>query len=153
MESKFYQVTEFKLGLPAKGRLVCLDLGMKRIGVAVTDTLRIISTPYEILERKNIKKDINKVISILDEFNAVGLVVGYPLKLDNTPSNLCEIVESFVKKILQMKQLPVLLQDERMSSISASRVLSEYGISAQKRVKMEDKIAASFILQSVIDTI
>jgi putative Holliday junction resolvase len=144
-------IESFKNSLPAEGRLLAIDLGMKRIGTAITDTKRIISTPYEVIERVNIKKDINKIVHIINQQEIVGLVMGYPLKLDGTESSLCLTVSSFAKKLLFFKNLPILYQDERMSSVSAGRVMGEYGLSVNTKSKIEDKIAASFILQASLD--
>ena len=147
----YTNISEFKKQIPSYGRLIGLDVGTKRIGVAISDTHRIISSPLEIIERINIKKDINKLISVMRKHEVIGIIMGLPLKLDGNENDMCQMVKNLSSKLAKEVEIPIFLQDERMSTQSAERVLGEYSLSWLKKTKVEDKVAASFILQASID--
>jgi putative Holliday junction resolvase len=149
----YQNLAEFITSLPSNGRLIGLDIGTKKIGIALTDALKIISSPLEIVSRINLKKDVNKIISIITKHEVVGVVAGYPLRLDGREGDMCPMVNQFISKLSKESSLPIFMQDERMSTQSAERIMNEYSLSWLKKSQIEDKIAASFILQATIDQI
>lgn len=146
-------IPDFVQSLPAKGRLIAFDVGLKKIGVALSDHLRIIASPCEIYPRINIRKDINKALSYIRQHEGVGIILGLPLNLEGQEGEMGDEVKNFATKLAKESDIPLYLQDERFSTKQSAKIMSDYGLSWQKKAKVEDKIAASFILQSAIDQI
>ena len=119
--------------------------------MAISDPTRTISSPHDIYLRINLKKDVNKAISYIKAHDVVGVVIGLPLNLKGEDGDAAEVARTFAKKLSKECQRPVFLQDERFTSKQSQKVMGEYGISRAKKAAIEDKIAASFILQAVID--
>ncbi len=133
--------------LPIKGRLMAIDVGTKRIGIAVCDDRRVISTPKLILNRQGNQKDFTKIREFISENNIVGIVIGHPLQMDGSPQMMSEFAENFAKNFDEFleKKFPIFLFEERLSSFEAR----EYNLSplSRKKNKFVDDIAASVILQ------
>lgn len=132
-------------------RYIGLDVGSKRIGIAVSDPLGITAQGIETLNRTDLEKDINYIISLCDEYNADGLVVGLPKNMNNTLGFKAEEVRAFVDLIEAKRNIPVFWMDERLTTSRAQQVLLEADVSRKKRKKVVDKLAAVFILQSWLD--
>jgi putative Holliday junction resolvase len=125
---------------PFEGRLLALDLGMKHIGVAVSDELQFTVRPVAVLERQSWKKLLKRIIAYLDEFDAVGLVLGLPLEARRLARNFS----------LSIK-IPVFLQDERLTSYEAKGYLTKLGLSVQEIWDRVDSEAAAIILRDFIE--
>ena len=136
--------------LRGKCRVLCLDYGDKRIGLAISDINWMIASPLKVLESHGVVKDLLKVAN---ENNAGVVVVGAPKALNGGDSGKqLEKVKKFVEKLNEL--LPekiILFWDERLSSVAATRFLDEAKISLSQKKKNIDKVAASFILQGVLD--
>jgi putative Holliday junction resolvase len=133
------------------GRLLCLDYGKKRVGVAVTDPLRIIASGIETIPTHRIREYLR---SYLSGGEVDRLVVGYPKTLRNEPSEAIRYIDPFVKWFRkEFPSIPVDLYDERFTSRMAERSLLEAGVprSARRDKSLIDKISASLILQSYMD--
>jgi len=146
-------IYQFINEIGAYGRLIAFDIGTKRIGVALSDPTRTIASPNEVYNRINLKKDVNKAISYIKAFEATGIVVGLPLSLSGKDGDMCETVMAFVRKLAKESSVPIFLQDERFTSKLSQQIMSQYNITKAKKSIVEDKIAASFILQSAIELI
>ena len=135
----------------ALGRIVCLDYGLKRTGIAVSDPLQIIATALTTVETKNL-------MDFLKEYTGKEavekIVIGYPLNLDGSDTHITKDVERFIKKLeKQFPSVTVFKEDERMTSKMAVRAMVEGGVKKKKRrdKKMLDKISAVLILQSYLE--
>ena len=133
-------------------QILCLDIGMVRIGIAKSDELEIIASPLEVYKRTNSINNDAKYIAKLVESKNIGLiVVGLPLKMDGTSGSSVDMVNEFVEKIKKFTNVPVVMQDERFSTVSATNILLEGNVSREKRKGVVDKLAATIILQSFLD--
>lgn len=135
-------------------RVMCLDVGTVRIGIALSDPLKIIASPLEVYKRTNsIKNDARYIAGLIKDNNVDTLVVGLPLKLDGEEGSSVKVAKELAERI--MGQTPggtkLVFEDERFSTVSASRVLLEGDVRRDKRKQVVDKIAATFILQSYLD--
>lgn len=136
-------------------RILCLDFGMKTIGVAVSDPFGWTAQGVEIIRRKeenNLKESIERLKVICEEYQVEQIVLGYPKNMNNTLGERVEKTEAFKKRIKKELKLPVILWDERLSTVAAERGLLEADLSRAKRKKVIDKMAAVFILQGYLDS-
>lgn len=132
-------------------RMLGLDIGTKTVGVSVSDSACRISSPLKTIQRKNKFVELQEIKKITDEYSIKSLVVGYPLHMNGKESDSCGFVLNYLEHFSQLLPLPILLWDERMSTVSAERVLLEADMSRAKRKEHVDAIAASVILQSFLD--
>ena len=138
--------------LPREGRLLGLDVGTRTIGVAVSDVLRSIASPHRTLERTRFAQDGRELLKLIDHHQAKGLVVGLPLNMDGSEGPRCQSVRQFVINLLVLRDLPLLLQDERLSTVGAERtMIDDYDMSRRKRAERIDAAAAAWILQAALD--
>ncbi len=136
---------------PASGRLLALDLGTKRIGVAVSDGLQLTTRAVCIIERQSWKKVLKQIVSLLEEFDAVGLVLGLPYNTDGSESEMSQEVRRLARNFSLSLDIPVLLQDERVSSYAAKGYLWKSGLSKKEARKRVDSEAAAIILSDFIE--
>lgn len=136
--------------LPAAGRIVALDIGTKFIGVAVSDDRQTIATPVRTIERKNWKKTLAVVKAILGEFDAAALCIGLPYNFDGTESPMSTEARRAARNFSLSLEIPVLLQDERVSSYEARRRLWERGIELKDTKRLVDSEAAAIILSDFL---
>ncbi len=132
-------------------RVLGLDYGETRIGMAVSDIFGVVATPLETLSEKDRKKQLEAVARVAREKGAEKLVVGHPKRMDGTLGHRAEYTEAFARDLSELTGLPYELWDERFSSTEAHRVLEEGGVSGKKRKTKVDKIAAVLILQGWLD--
>jgi putative Holliday junction resolvase len=138
--------------LPREGRLLGLDVGTRTIGVAVSDVLRSIASAHRTLERTRFAQDGRELLKLIDHHRAAGLVVGLPLNMDGSEGPRCQSVRQFVINLLVLRDLPVFLQDERLSTAGAERsMIDDYDMSRRKRAERIDAAAAAWILQAALD--
>lgn len=132
-------------------RIVCLDIGDVRIGVAVSDPTGTIASPVEVIRRVGWGPDTQKIRAICDRYQTDRILSGLPLNMDGTEGFQAQKVRSFCEQ-LEKAGLRVIFQDERLSTVSAEEVLIEGGISRSGRKQVVDKVAASVILQQWLQT-
>ncbi len=132
-------------------RIVGLDVGEKRIGVALSDELAIAAHPFTVVVRDGLEKDLRKIGEIVQEYSAAGIVVGLPLNMNGTIGESAKRVLSFIDSL--KKKLPVSVEawDERLTTVSSEKVLLEADLSRKKRKKVIDKVAAALLLQCYLD--
>jgi putative Holliday junction resolvase len=128
-----------------------LDVGSKRIGIAVSDLLGITAQGLETLQRTNKRYDFQHLRRLIRDYNVTEIVVGLPLRLSGADSAQTEKVNAFADELRERFQLPVHLWDERLTSVQANRVLREAELSIEKRAAAVDRMAAVLILQSFMD--
>lgn len=136
-------------------RILGLDFGQKTIGVAVSDPFGWTAQGVEIVRRQeenNLKKSIERIKAICQEYQVDYIVLGYPKNMNNTLGERVEKTEQFKKRLEKELKLKVELWDERLSTVGAERSLLEADLSRAKRKKVIDKMAAVFILQGYLDS-
>jgi len=137
----------------AAGRILALDVGKRRIGIAISDPLRITAQGLETLERKTTRQDYAAITRLARE-NGVGLIlVGYPIGLSGRETAQTEFVRRFAAGLEERSGLPVKLWDERLTSVEAGRVLRESGVGIGKRARAVDRLSAVLILQNYLDSL
>lgn len=135
------------------GRVMALDIGDKRIGIALSDPMKIIASPFDTLKRVEIKGDINKIAKMIEENDVETVVCGLPKKLDNTDSLQTVKAREFADTLREKTAAKVVMTDERLTTVSAERVLLEADVSRGKRREVIDKLAAAVILQSYLESV
>jgi len=144
-------IEEFKNKVTNKSRLLGLDLGSKRIGVAICDDKQSIATPFTTITKENSAKFINELKLIVKENNIKGIIVGNPINMDGSLGPASQSVADICKNILKNLNIPICLWDERLSTVGAFKLSSKLDVNVSKKVKNIDKNAAAFILQGAID--
>lgn len=134
-----------------KGKAMGIDYGSVRIGIAMSDPLRIISSPFETYVRKNIDADVDYILGLVKTNNVTTIVFGMPLNMDGTQSDTGIAVKEFAQKIAEGCDCEIIFQDERLSSVEAEEFLIQANIKREQRKAMIDKIAAQIILQSFLE--
>ena len=132
-------------------RSLGLDVGDKTIGVAVSDGLGLTAQGVEVIARKNIKLDLQRLKELIDTLSVQQVIVGLPRSLNNTLGPQAEKVESFVAQFKKKIDIPVIMIDERFSTSIAERSLLEGDVSRRKRKQIVDRLAAQVILQGYLD--
>ncbi|PJC48168.1 MAG: Holliday junction resolvase RuvX [Candidatus Omnitrophica bacterium CG_4_9_14_0_2_um_filter_42_8] len=133
-------------------RILALDFGEKRIGVAVSDSLNIIAQSVGTIERKGIKNDLKKIAELVKEYEAGKMIVGLPLNMDGTEGKSASRAINFVNDLRKEIQIEVEMLDERLTTAQGERVFLEADMSRKKRRQNLDKIAAQLILQNYLDS-
>ena len=128
-----------------------LDLGTKTIGVAVSDRSLSIATALDTVRRKKFGLDVTRLQEILADHPVAGFVLGLPVNMDGTEGPRAQSTRAFARNLVTRIPLPVLLWDERLSTVAAERALIAADASRARRAEVIDKMAAAFILQGAID--
>ncbi len=138
---------------PDLTRILALDVGLRRIGLALSDPLRITAQGLETIARKNLRHDIWRLNQLAKQYEAGLFLVGHPLHMSGDAGRQAHFVEEFSAKLEERTGVPVKLWDERLTTVEASRVLRSSGISIEKRAKAVDRLSAVLILQSYLDSL
>ena len=131
--------------------LVGLDLGEKTIGVAVSDTTRIIASPLELIRRTKFTQDAETLFRLMEGRGAGGIVIGLPVNMDGTEGPRCQSVRAFARNLLRLREIPIAFWDERLSSAAVNRMLIGGDVTRARRAELVDKAAAAYILQGALD--
>jgi len=137
--------------MPQARRVLALDVGSKRIGVAVSDPLGITAQGLETIQRQNKRKDWEALGAVMKQYEIGEIVVGLPLRLSGAEGTQAEKMRRFADELHARFALPVHLWDERWTSTEANRLLRETNLSIEKRGKAVDRMAAVLILQSWLE--
>jgi putative Holliday junction resolvase len=138
--------------LPSSGKLLGLDLGTKTIGVAVSDGMRYSATPLETVQRSKFTADAARLVALIAENQAVGIVIGLPLNMDGSEGPRVQSTRAFARNLAQKMPLPIAFWDERLSTSAVTRMMiEEADMRRDKRAEVVDKLAASYILQGFLD--
>ena len=146
-------IDEFKNKLSSGSRLLGIDLGTKRIGIAISDYNQKIATPLQTLNKSRQDKLIDELESIIAEYDIRGIIIGNPINMDGTYGKSSQSAKDIAINISNKIDIPVSLWDERLSTVGAFNLSSELDINVSKREKDIDKFAAAFILQGALDFI
>ena len=137
-------------------RIMGLDLGSKTVGVAVSDPLGITAQGVEIIRRESedkLRRTLARIEQLAKEYEVGTFVLGYPKHMDNTIGERAQRSEAFKEKLERRTGLPVILWDERLTTVAADSAMAEAGLSREKRKDYVDMIAASLILQGYLDSL
>ncbi len=134
------------------GRVLGLDVGSRRIGIAVSDPLGITAQGLETLQRKNKRQDFERLGQIVRQYEVKEIVVGLPLRMSGAEGTQAEKMQDFAQELRKRFKLPVHLWDERLTSAEANRLLRETDLSIEKRGKAVDRMAAVLILQGWMES-
>ena len=141
----------FTAALPAYRSILGLDLGDKTIGVAVSDLSRSIATPIEVIRRVKFTQDAERLLAIIADRQAVGILLGLPLNMDGSAGPRVQSTQAFARNLTKLTDLPISFWDERLSTVAAERALLEGDASRKKRREVIDQVAAGYILQGALD--
>lgn len=144
-------VDEIPTALALGQRLIGLDLGTKTIGLALSNPDLTVATPLETLKRKKFQQDTDQLLAICAEWQVGAIVLGLPINMDGTEGPRAQSTRSFARNLHQKTDLPMMFWDERLSTVAVTRTLLDLDTSRAKRAEVVDKMAASFILQGVLD--
>ena len=134
------------------GRLLALDIGERRIGVALSDPMHIIASPYSIIDRKITPDYMDEIQKLISEQEVEALVIGLPLTLRNNVSQQTQKVQLIIKELNTELTLPIHTIDERLSSVSAENALKLKGVKTGHNKGEIDKTAAAIFLQEFLDS-
>ena len=134
-----------------KSRLIGIDPGGKRIGIAISDENKIVATPYTTLIRENYADLLTKIKKIIDENQIDGIVIGNPINMDGSEGPSSQSAKDLAKNLSKDITENIILWDERLSSQGAFNLSNELAINSSKKVKKLDENSAQFILQGVLD--
>ena len=144
-------------GLKPSQRLLGLDLGTKTIGLATSDTGRMIASPLETIQRKKFMADAERLLTICNEQSVGGFVLGLPFNMDGSEGPRAQATRDFYHSLRDIwrerdeQPIPVTFWDERLSTVAVTRTLLDADASRARRDEVVDKMAASFILQGALD--
>ncbi len=133
------------------GRVLALDLGKRRIGLAISDELGITAQGLDTLQRTNLREDLSRLADIARDRNASLLLMGQPVHMTGREGRQSVYTRAFAEKLQARTGLPLEYWDERLTTVIAQRVLRESGISIEKRAKAVDKLSATILLGSYLD--
>ena len=131
--------------------LVGLDLGEKTVGVAVSDTTRMIASSLELIRRTKFTQDAETLFRLMEGRGAGGIVIGLPVNMDGTEGPRCQSVRAFARNLLRLREIPIAFWDERLSSAAVNRMLIGGDVTRARRAELVDKAAAAYILQGALD--
>lgn len=141
----------FAAALPWPAPLAALDLGERTVGVAVSDGLQTVASPLETIRRRKFRDDAARLVEIAGARRIAGWVLGLPLNMDGSEGPRCQSARAFARNLGAVSPLPLLLWDERLSTVAAERALLEADMSRKRRAEVIDHVAASVILQGALD--
>ena len=132
-------------------RIVALDVGDRRIGIAVSDPLGITAQPIETYTRVGYGPDVRRILAICEQYETDQILCGLPRNMDGSEGPRAEVIRAFVGYLAERIDLPIELWDERLSTVEAHRILSESAVGGRRRKAVVDTLAAEIILQSFLD--
>ena len=142
---------ELREAVPPGKRLLGLDVGTKTIGLALSDTRRVIATPLETIRRRRFREDMARLFTLIDIQDVGGLVIGLPLTLAGTDGPRTQSVRQFARNLVALRDLPLVLWDERLSTAAVTREMIAADLTRKRRGEIVDRVAAAYILQGCLD--
>ena len=132
-------------------RLLGLDIGKKTIGLALSDKSLTIASPVEILYRNKFTPDVHSIFELVDQKEVGAMVLGWPANMDGSVGPRCDSVRDFAHAMMRIRDIPVVFQDERLSTQAVESAMVKAGMTRVKRAQRRDALAAVWILQSALD--
>jgi putative Holliday junction resolvase len=134
------------------GRVLALDVGKRRIGLAISDPLGVTAQGLPTLERTRIREDLDRLAEITADRSVILFLIGDPLHMSGDQSRQAQYIRDFADRLSERTGVPFKFWDERLTTVQAHRVLRDSGISIEKRAKAIDKLAAVILLESYLDS-
>jgi putative Holliday junction resolvase len=134
-----------------RGRVLAIDLGERRIGLALSDPLRLTAQRLPTVERRNRREDMNYLKSLVRKNEVSMIIVGNPLHMDGSFGAASQVASEFADKLRKYLGLDVQLRDERLTSVEADRVLREAGLKSKQRAGLVDQLAAALLLENYLE--
>jgi len=135
----------------SRGPLMGLDLGTRRIGIAVSDALRMTATPLETVNRTKFRADAEKLQALIAGRGVAGVILGLPRNMDGSEGPRCQSTRAFARNLSGLIAIPIAFWDERLSTVAVERTLIAADSSRKRRAEVIDKLAAAYILQGALD--
>ena len=149
--ARILDVEDFAMALPPGARLIGVDVGTKTLGLALSDVSRTIASGLETIRRTKFKTDAARLVALVREHKVAGLVIGLPIGLDGSTGPRAQASRSFARLIGPLANVPILMWDERLTTVEAERLLITADASRKRRAEVIDKMAATLILQGALD--
>jgi putative holliday junction resolvase len=143
--------SELGAAVPAGRRLMGLDVGTKTIGLALSDTRRLIASPLDTIRRRRFRDDMATLFALVDRLGVGGLVIGLPLTLAGGDGPRTQGVRQFARNLIALRDLPVAFWDERLSTAAVEREMIAADMTRKRRGEIVDRVAATYILQGCLD--
>ena len=144
-------IKDFKKKLDKKSRLMGIDPGKKRIGIAISDENKAVATPYKVLIKNSYPAFVEEIKKIINDNAIKGVIIGNPINMDGTPSESSQSAKDMAINLSKNISEPITMWDERLSSHGAFNLTSNLDINTSKKLKKLDQNAAAFILQGALD--
>jgi putative Holliday junction resolvase len=144
-------LSNLKSSITPSTRLLGCDLGEKTIGLALSDTLLTVATPFETLKRGKFSADAVILDGIIAKHGIGGLIVGLPLNMDGSDGPSAQSARAFARNFAERSTLPIVMVDERLSTAAVTRTLIDADASRKRRAEVVDRMAAAYILQGALD--
>ena len=142
---------DIKLHISSGEKLLGLDIGKKTIGLALSDASLKVASPVTILGRTKFTLDMANLLAFADEQNVGGFVLGWPVNMDGSCGSRCDSIRDFAHALLKIRDIPIVFQDERLSTKAVDTAMIAADMTRAKRAKRRDALAACWILQSFLD--
>lgn len=133
------------------GRVLAIDLGEKRIGLAISDPLRLVARPYAVIQRRSRREDFERIGTIIEAESVVLIVMGLPIPLSGVEGQRAAWVRDYTAELATHLTVPIIMLDESFSTKRAAASLREQGLDARRQRERIDAVAAAFILQDFLD--
>jgi putative Holliday junction resolvase len=135
------------------GRILAIDYGMRRIGLALSDPLKIIATPLETLVINSYEDGIKKLLALFNDHDLEKIIMGYPIGTSGNKTEQTLLVEKLIKELKTSISTPIIIWDERYTSLQAKSIMQEQGIKTKNNKEMVDQLSARIMLQEYLNTI
>ena len=144
-------IEEFEKKIDKKSRLLGVDPGKKRVGIAISDENKIVATPYSTIIRNNFSTLLTQINKIIYDNDIRGLVIGNPINMDGSPSQSSQSAKDLAINLSKNISIPITMWDERLSSRGAFNLSNELDVNTSKKISKLDENSAAFILQGALD--
>ncbi len=144
-------IEDFKKSIGKKSRLLGIDPGKNRVGLAICDEDKLVSTPFKTIIKKKNSNFLIEVKEIIDENNIKGIIIGNPINMDGSKGSSAQSANDFAKFLSNNVSIPITMWDERLSTEGAFNLTGNLDVNTSKKVEKLDQNSASFILQGAID--
>ncbi len=145
------KLNHIKYAISGGQRLLGLDIGKKTIGLALSDKSLAIASPVKILWRRKFTPDVHSIFELVDQEEVGAMVLGWPANMDGSVGPRCDSVRDFAHAMMRIRDIPVVFQDERLSTQAVESAMVEADMTRVKRAQRRDVLAAVWILQSALD--
>ena len=147
-----FDLTDLPAACPPDTPWIGLDLGENTIGVAVSDTTRMVASPLELIRKTKFTQEAGRLFSLIDGREVGAIVIGLPINMDGTEGVRCQSNRAFARNLLRLREIPIAFWDERMSTMAVNRFLiDQLDASRAKRAGLVDQMAAAWILQGALE--